>query len=396
MRRLLFYVVNKIIIFVLMNSKTNILYKTTEGKTITWFESSNKYLILENTTADILKRLNKGISVNEIAEDLSKNLSVPLDTTIDFIKDLEKRIYGAKEKIETEELIDYKDIQIPKSFEFIKYYKVNNVVFKISYLSEKELSLVHPKFAHLVNEDLASFDYEFDVFIKNNAIFLFVDKKQIGAWDNKNIHYFQGKFSMEFIQKIHQKEENEWMGVFHASAVSNEKKSILFLGDSGNGKSTSLALLQAHGFTCLADDFVPIDSEKREVYSFPASISIKKSSLKTLLPIYPELATTAEYNFTRLNKIVRYLKPNNNNYFSHLPCNDLVFIKYVKDSDLNCKKIAKIDAFQQLIPDSWLSPKKENAQIFLDWFDSLNCYQLTYSKNEEMLKTVSKIFDNDL
>lgn len=396
MRRLLFYVVNKIIIFVLMNSKTNILYKTTEGKTITWFESSNKYLILENTTADILKSLNKGISVNEIAEDLSKNLSVPLDTTIDFIKDLEKRIYGAKEQLETEEIIDYKDIQIPKSFEFIKYYKVNNVVFKISYLSEKELSLVHPKFAHLVNENLASFDYEFDVFINNNAIFLFVDKKQIGAWDNKNIHYFQGKFSMEFIQKIHQKEENEWMGVFHASAVSNEKKSILFLGDSGNGKSTSLALLQAHGFTCLADDFVPIDSEKREVYSFPASISIKKSSLETLLPIYPELETTAEYNFTRLNKIVRYLKPNNNNYFSHLPCNDLVFIKYVKDSDLNCKKIAKIDAFQQLIPDSWLSPKKENAQIFLDWFDSLNCYQLTYSKNEEMLKTVSKIFDNDL
>ena len=152
MRRLLFYVVNKIIIFVLMNSKTNILYKTTEGKTITWFESSNKYLILENTTADILKSLNKGISVNEIAEDLSKNLSVPLDTTIDFIKDLEKRIYGAKEQLETEEIIDYKDIQIPKSFEFIKYYKVNNVVFKISYLSEKELSLVHPKFAHLVNE----------------------------------------------------------------------------------------------------------------------------------------------------------------------------------------------------------------------------------------------------
>ena len=121
-----------------MNSKTNILYKTTEGKTITWFESSNKYLILENTTADILKSLNKGISVNEIAEDLSKNLSVPLDTTIDFIKDLEKRIYGAKEQLETEEIIDYKDIQIPKSFEFIKYYKVNNVVFKISYLSEKE------------------------------------------------------------------------------------------------------------------------------------------------------------------------------------------------------------------------------------------------------------------
>jgi ABC-type sugar transport system ATPase subunit len=33
------------------------------------------------------------------------------------------------------------------------------------------------------------------------------------------------------------------MGVFHALAVSNQQKTVLFLGDSGNGKSTSLALL---------------------------------------------------------------------------------------------------------------------------------------------------------
>ncbi|WP_341220914.1 hypothetical protein [Polaribacter atrinae] len=379
-----------------MKKQSNFLYSTAEDKTIVWFENSNEYLVLENTTADILKRLSKGISVNEIAEALSKKLSVPLDRTIDFIIDLEKRIYAPHSNKESEIINDYRDIEKPKSFEFIKYYKVNNVVFKVSYLSEKELSLVHPKFAHLVVSDTSKFDYEFDVFINNKFIFLIVDKQLIGAWSRSDIHYFQGKFSMQFIQKIHQKEENQWMGVFHASAVSNEKKSILFLGDSGNGKSTSLALLQTNGFICLADDFVPIDIEKREVYSFPAAISIKKSSLKTLLPIYPELETTAEYNFTRLNKIVRYLKPNNTNYFSHLPCNDLIFIKYKKDAELSCEKISKIDAFQQLIPDSWISPKLENAQVFLDWFSSLNCYRLTYSNNEEMIATVSKIFNNDL
>ena len=49
------------------------------------------------------------------------------------------------------------------------------------------------------------------------------------------------------------------MGVFHASAVNYNDENILILGDSGNGKSTSLALLQAQGFQCIADDFVPID-----------------------------------------------------------------------------------------------------------------------------------------
>ncbi|PWG06549.1 phosphoenolpyruvate carboxykinase (ATP) [Polaribacter aquimarinus] len=379
-----------------MINKTHFIYKPIEDKTIVWFENTNEYLVLENTTADILKRLSKGISVKKIAAALSKKLSVPIEKTIDFVLDLEKRVYATKVNQELEIISDAKDIKIPEKFDYIKYYKINDVIFKMSYSSEKELSYVHPKFAHLVIDKPTNFEHSFDVFINNNYIFLYINKEFIGSWNSKEIHFFQGKFSMELIQKIHQKEEKDWMGVFHASAVSNNKKSILFLGDSGNGKSTSLALLQANGFTCLADDFVPIDIDKKEVYSFPAAISIKKSSLDTLLPIYPELETTAEYNFTRLNKIVRYLKPNNKNYNSHIPCKDLIFIKYKKDSPLICKNISKIDAFQQLVPDSWLSPIKNNAQIFLDWFAHLTCYQLTYSNNEEMIDKVSQIFDNEL
>jgi len=373
-----------------------ILYKVFEDKTISWFQNKNEYAVLENTTAVILKKLNKGIPINEIAKTLSDELDVPLEKSINFVLELEKKFFPQENSEKLEIANNYKNAERPKDFEFIKYYKINDIVFKISFLSDKELSLVHPKFAHLVIDEVTDFQNEFEVFINHNDIFLYVNNVFIGSWDNCNIHYFQGKFSMELIQKIHQKEENDWLGVFHASAISNGEKSMLFLGDSGNGKSTSLALLQANGFTCLADDFVPVDAKKQEVYSFPAAISIKKSSLETLLPIYPELETTAEYNFKRLNKIVRYLKPNNNDFLAHLPCHDLVFIKYEKDAKLTCKKISKIDAFQQLVPDSWLSPKKENAQIFLDWFEGLNCYQLTYSNNEEMIKTVTEIFNNDL
>jgi len=373
-----------------------ILYKVFEDKTISWFQNKNEYAVLENTTAVILKKLNKGIPINEIAKTLSDELDVPLEKSINFVLELEKKFFPQENSKKLEIANNYKNAERPKDFEFIKYYKINDIVFKISFLSDKELSFVHPKFAHLVIDEVPDFKNEFEVFINHNYIFLYVNNVFIGSWDNCNIHYFQGKFSMELIQKIHQKEENDWLGVFHASAISNGEKSMLFLGDSGNGKSTSLALLQANGFTCLADDFVPVDAKKQEVYSFPAAISIKKSSLETLLPIYPELETTAEYNFKRLNKIVRYLKPNNNDFLAHLPCHDLVFIKYEKDAKLTCKKISKIDAFQQLVPDSWLSPKKENAQIFLDWFEGLNCYQLTYSNNEEMIKTVTEIFNNDL
>ena len=375
---------------------TKTLHKVIENKTITWFENNNEYIVFENTTADILKRLSKGISVKEISKGLSKKLDVPLEKAEDFILNLNKKIYALNDSNKTEIINDYRDIKKPKTYGFIKFYKINNVVFKMSFYSEKELSLIHPKFDHLVINDTSNFNHNFEVFIDNNYIFLFVNNRHIGSWNNTNVHYFQGKFSMEFIQKIHQKEEDDWMGVFHASAISNGKKSMLFLGDSGNGKSTSLALLQANGFTCLADDFVPVAAKTQEVYAFPASISIKKNSLDTLLPIYPELKDGKEYHFLKLNKVVRYLRPNNTNFFAHLPCSDLVFIKYVKDSELTCQKISKIDAFQQLIPDSWLSSKTKNAQVFLDWFDTLNCYQLTYSNNQKMIETVSKLFDNEL
>jgi len=379
-----------------MKKISNLQYKKIDNQTVVWFEESNKYVVLENTTVDILKKISKGFSVKEIATELSHKNSIPIDIAENFIEDFQEKIYTLKDNSEEQLLNDDRNLKNPESFEYIKLYKVKNIVFKVSYLSEKELSLVHPKFAHLMIGSSANFDNEFEVFIHEKLIYLFVNKKLIGAWTNSDVHYFQGKFSMEFIQKIHQKKEHEWMGVFHASAVSNGQKSILFLGDSGNGKSTSLAILQANGFTCLADDFVPIDVKKQEVYSFPAAISIKKNSLKTLLPFYPELATTTAYNFERLQKIVRYLKPNNDNYFNHLPCKDLIFIKYEKEVDLSFEKISKIEAFQQLVPDSWLSPKKENAKVFLDWFETLNCYQITYSVNKEMIQTVSKIFNNDL
>lgn len=374
--------------------KITIRYKTVNDQTITWFENKNEYVVLENTTANILKEINQGIPIDEIAEKLSLKLEVPLENTIDFVLELERKFFKTKDKIEI--VNNHSDVKRPTSFEYTKFYKINNIVFKIAYLSESELAYVHPKFDHLSTNEAIHYQNEFEVFIDHRYIFLFVNNEFIGAWSSDEIHYFQGKFSMELIQKIHQKKENEWLGVFHASAISNGKKSILLLGDSGNGKSTSLALLQANGYTCLADDFVPVDAEKQEVFSFPAAISIKKNSLETLLPLYPELKTSAEYNFKRLNKIVRYLKPNNTDFFAHLPCKDLIFIKYKKDAVLNCQKISNIDAFQQLIPDSWLSAKKENAKQFLAWFSSLNCYQLTYSKNKEMITIVEEIFNNDV
>ena len=370
-------------------------YKQIEDKTIVWFEDTNNYLVLETTAASILKKIDKGVDRTQIAATLSKQTKVTLEQAKDFIIDFEKRIYHQEPFAKVDQNNHGKDVKFPTSFNSSIHYQIKNSVFKISYLSALECSYIHPKFAHLVIDTPNRADYEFDIFIQNDFIYLFVEKKLVNRWAKKDLHYFQGKLSMELLQKVHQKEEEEWLGVFHASALGDGKKAILFLGDSGNGKSTSLALLQAHGFDCIADDFVPVDKKDQHVYAFPAAISIKRNSVETLLPFYPALKKTKEYDLKELNKIVRYLVPHHKNDSTHLPCKDLVFIKYQKNATCCIDKISKTTAFMQLVPDSWLCPKKQNAKVFLDWFEHLNCYQLTYSDTNQLVKVVSKLFKEE-
>jgi len=371
------------------------LYKTIEDKTIVWSSSSNQYVIVENQTAEIIKRLSKGDPTALVSRELAAKLSLPISNAIELVSKIQQTFLNPKKSKNLAPTKELTNSSIPKNYLVEKYYKINNTVIKSAYKGLKECFLVHPKFEHL-QVPPTKYDSLFEVFIKDDAIFLFVNSQFINAWESQDVHYFQGKFSMELIQQIHKKQEEQWMGVFHASAVSYAQKAMLFLGDSGNGKSTSLALLQAHGFNCLADDFVPIDAQKQEVYSFPAAISVKKNSLKILLPLYPALEDAAQYDFKTTQKIVRYLTPNNTDYSRHLPCKGLVFIKYTKDVPTTCTKISKLEAFKLLVPDSWISPKKENAQQFLDWFDTQHCYQLTYSNTSQMVAEVSKLFKDEL
>ena len=372
-----------------------LLTKTIEDKRYLWLEGTNQYVVLEHEAFSVVEKLINRVLPKTIAIHLETTLSVPFEAALKFVKELEERVLNSSITVQEKSIIELSKVTIPDKFKVITTYRVNNTLIKVSYKGDLEASYIHPKFAHLETET-ADKEIDFKVFTANDKIYLAINNKVKYGWSKEEIHYFQGKFSMEFIQAMYHKEESEWMGVFHASAVSNQQKAVLFLGDSGNGKSTSLALLQKHGFQCLADDFVPVAATNKEVYHFPAAISVKNSSLQTLAPLYPLLNDTKEYHLKRLNKRVRYLPPNYTDFQTHLACKDLVFIKYQKDVALSFSKISKQKAFEQLVPDSWLSPKKENAATFLEWFATLNCYQITYSETNEMVASVTKIFNDDV
>ena len=370
-----------------------IITKKLEDKEIVWFQEANRYLLVEQTAANIINDLYYKEDPKSIATKLNNKIDIPIDVALEFIQKIKNDIVIPNtigHKVE-ETNLSYK---IPEKFSFEKFYLINSKIFKVFFSNEFELSLIHPKIAHLEVKQHSIIDFTFQVFNYSKKTFLILDSKLIGSWSVEDIHYFQGKFSMKIIECIYEKEEKDWMGVFHASALNYNKNTLLILGDSGNGKSTSLALLQAQGFQCIADDFVPIDVSKK-IHTFPAGISIKKNSLPVLLDYYPELKNSAEYHYSRLNKTVRYLPPKNINYQEKNLCKALVFIKYDSKTDFEISKISSLEAFEKLVPDSWISPIPKNATTFLEWFEKLPCYQLTYSNNKKMYAAVKDIFEKE-
>lgn len=370
-----------------------IITKKLEDKEIVWFQEANRYLLVEQTAANIITDLYYKEDPKSIATKLNNKIDIPVDVALEFIQKIKNDIVIPNtigHKVE-ETNLSYK---IPEKFSFEKFYLINSKIFKVFFSNEFELSLIHPKIAHLEVKQHSIIDFTFQVFHYSKKTFLILDSKLIGSWSVEDIHYFQGKFSMKIIECIYEKEEKDWMGVFHASALNYNKNTLLILGDSGNGKSTSLALLQAQGFQCIADDFVPIDVSKK-IHTFPAGISIKKNSLPVLLDYYPELKNSAEYHYSRLNKTVRYLPPKNINYHEKNLCKALVFIKYDSKTDFEISKISSLEAFEKLVPDSWISPIPKNATTFLEWFEKLPCYQLTYSNNKKMYAAVKDIFEKE-
>jgi hypothetical protein len=324
---------------------------------------------------------------------------LPLTESKRFIDEIVQLVDGqtGADRNEPVKFSQLNDHHIPPRFHAIHQYQINGSSYSAEYGTEELKHLIHPKFAHLEVVLNQPSDHVFQVFRHQEKAVLRVNGKIIGRWGLKDGHYLSGKFSMELINRIYGKTDADWLGVFHASAISRENKSVLFLGDSGSGKSTVCAVLMANGFNLVADDFVPLDYLTREVFSFPAAASIKKNGLNHLIPLHPELTSAHEFAYLNSGKTVRYLPGLQHTDMRKVsfPCKALIFVKYKKCSRVTLEKIRQEIAFRQLVPDSWISPLSGNVTLFLDWFLGLPCYQLTYSNNHKMVLAIEKLFLDD-
>ncbi|PCH67812.1 MAG: hypothetical protein COC06_10635 [Bacteroidales bacterium] len=365
------------------------------GKTAIWLPASNKYILAHHGVDLLIQLISKSAVQEETICFCKKQFSFSSIQAQDFEKDVreifeqEFKETATKNKVSLDENIDW----VPNVKVIRRYYLIFGQVFLFVYSSADEERLIHPKFAHLETSPTGKSAHEFGLYVCNGNYVLFVDKQWVGSWTKENEHYMGGMFSMKLVQKLYCTEEKQWLGIFHAAGISNGNECLLFAGESGAGKSTLSSILMHAGMDVLADDFLPVESNTGMACRFPAAISVKKEALELLSADFPNLKNAKEYQNPEMGKIVRYL-PNlqNGQKALKVPCKGLVFVQYKENSGLELIPLKQEEAFERLIPDSWISPYKLNAKRFLDWFAKLRCYQITYSDNDKMVEAVKGLF----
>jgi hypothetical protein len=278
----------------------------------------------------------------------------------------------------------------------IHHYRLGEKLISFVYQTRNFENYIHPLISHFETrgEDtemplLELFGHDKNVVFRYNG-------EVKGTWSKDESHLVKGKIFMSLINLIYDKTDEDWLMTVHASAITNQKKTILFSAPPNHGKTTIAALLQERGYRLISDDFVPIDRDSFHAYPFPIAMSVKESSTKLLASLFPALEKEP-LNYISPEKSVRYLSTNDGSSLKNdvFPVQEFVFVKYDKSVDFQWAKLDSLSAMKFLLDQAWIAPTQGNAEILFNRISQLSFYRLTYSNNQKALEAITQLFDHD-
>lgn len=364
------------------------LYKKIESNIVLWFQESNKYIVLEPLFYEVFKCYSE--NNKEFAQSYLVNT---LNFSAEAVKDSYKSYKTLISQLSVTKFT-INEFDIPDAIDNW-YYECNYLVYgvgvKLRFSNPYAKNLIHPKFAHLQKKSKILSNHIIEVIHQSDKLFLKLNNNIVGSWTIEEGHFLQGKFAIVLLNLSCNKNDSDWVAVLHASAVYKNEKAIVFLGESGSGKSTATTLLTMNNYKLLADDFVPLGAEDEQVYSFPAAISIKERALEYMEANFPQLRD-ADLRCKGKDIQYKYLYPEHNteSYIS-LPTKALVFVNYKQGALTSLEELTSCKALEYLIPDSWISPQEIHVSSFLRWIEKVPAYRLEYSNNQEFLDVIDRL-----
>ncbi len=357
---------------------------------ILWFKNSNQYTVVDKNLYSLIEVFLYSKHKNAFEVSL-KQLGYDTPTSKKLFNEIDTFL---EESNQTKplEIITELDFS-PGNRKFSHTYQIDNQFITVNYDSDTIRSLVHPQIMHLdASLHQGAILDIFDLYQEDDILCLFKNERLIGSWPSKDYHLLQGKFAMHLLCSIHDNDETDWLGTFHASTVVKNNQAAMIIGDSGKGKSTFTALLLAKEFEVLADDLTPILAKDTLVYPYPGGISIKSGAFDILNSSLPNFESLREHYINPYKGYVKYVSaPKSKGYLTGYPCKIMVSINYQEKAKTNLEPLAINEALLTLIPESWLAHDRYNAQQFLSWTKEVKFYELTFSDSKDAIKVFSQL-----
>lgn len=379
------------------NKKVKVLTvsKKIGDSTAVWFAASRSFVLFEKPAWEVFDKYTHDFTVLEIVAYLSLSYSISKKEIQQFVNDIivwvDQLNDPANKVYHSPELrVEFDDCAFPLFSE--KKYLIGNQLICFRYGSEWLMNCFHPTMAHLETNSPKE-SHLFEVFESDDLLVFRYNGKALEAFDTENSQFLRGAVSQKLFGVLYGVADLDWMVTLHSAAVSDGRSAIIFPAQAGSGKSTISALLQAHGFTVLSDDFNVINRNNGFVYRLPLAISVKEGSLKTLESFYPELLNIAPEK-AATGKVVRHLPVGNNKPGSKtsFPVKVFVFVKYSQDESFVFEEVEKREAIQTLLPETWVNPDPDNVAKFFDWFDEISFYRLQYANYQEAINAIELLF----
>lgn len=280
---------------------------------------------------------------------------------------------------------------LPNQNIFLKY---NQRYIAISYDTLDSLNPVILKYRHL-EVSVATKPTKIILNKKDHSFYLENSQGLAWHWSVDKLHLYQGKFSFEILNAIHQKTAEDWIGTFHATTIGNGEQAVMLVGNSGSGKSTLATLLMYAGYDLVADDMSAMLACNNHIAVLPAALSVKEKAFATIAPLVDHFEDLPKQYINSTKGEVTYIPPLPLKHPEKLdyPCKNLVLVRYSQDPiPTTLTQGAEQSILQELITESWLAHNEHHAQSFLNWLGTVNFYELKYHNNKEVIAAIDSLF----
>jgi hypothetical protein len=150
----------------------------------------------------------------------------------------------------------------------------------------------------------------------------------------------------------------------HAAALESPKGTVLLVGPSGCGKTTIAALLNAHGWPCIADDVVLIDSRPRQIRGLPLAYAVKPGSWPVIARARPSLDGLQRYQRPDA-KTVKYLCPASIAAHGGALAAAILFPRFAEGASASLSPVSHVDALVAILGEARNTSQYLTTEAFL-------------------------------